>query len=99
MKGLRQVRIVGWKTGGGGGLPMSSELPNGWGVRFSASRTYDASGKDIEFGIDPDYVVRGEISREDKTDRYIEASAALLTRWIEQILQKQEEKQPKSPTN
>ena len=97
MKGLRQVRIVGWKTGGGGGLPMSSELPNGWGVRFSASRTYDASGKDIEFGIDPDYVVRGEISREDKTDRYIEASATLLTRWIEQILQKQEEKKPQSP--
>lgn len=91
MKGLPHVKIVGWKTGGGGGLPMSSELPNGWGVRFSSARTYDASGKDIEFGIDPDFAVRGEVARTDKTDRYIEAAAALLTRWVEQILAQQKQ--------
>lgn len=96
MKGLPHVRLVGWKTGGGGGLPMSSELPNGWGVRFSSARTYDASGKDIEFGIDPDYVVRGEVGRSDQTDRYIEASATLLTRWIAQILEQQEQQRADS---
>ena len=28
-------------TGGGSGLPFSSELPNGWSVRFSASPMYE----------------------------------------------------------
>jgi hypothetical protein len=54
MKGLPFVTVMGTQTGGGAGLPMSSELPNGWGVRFSSSRTFDASGADIEFGIQPD---------------------------------------------
>ena len=63
MKGLPQVKIVGVKTGGGGGLPMSSELPNGWAVRFSSSRTYDADGADIEQGITPDVVLKDEITR------------------------------------
>lgn len=93
MKGLPHVRLVGWKTGGGGGLPMSSELPNGWGVRFSSARTYDAEGKDVEFGIEPDYRVRGEVGRSDQLDRYIEASASLLTAWIEQILSAQPQRQ------
>ena len=89
MKGLPQVKIVGVKTGGGGGLPMSSELPNGWAVRFSSSRTYDADGADIEQGITPDVVLKDEIARGAEVDPYIEASASLLTRWILQIKSKQ----------
>lgn len=89
MKGLPQVKIVGVKTGGGGGLPMSSELPNGWAVRFSSSRTYDADGADIEQGITPDVVLKDEIARGVEVDPYIEASASLLTRWILQIKSKQ----------
>ncbi len=57
MKGLDDVTIVGSRTGGGGGLPFSSELPNGWGVRFSASPIYDRNGNPTEFGIDPDHDV------------------------------------------
>ena len=49
--------IVGDKTGGGSGLPFSSEIPNGWSVRFSASPIHDASMEHIEFGIDPDLFV------------------------------------------
>ena len=90
MKGLPQVKIVGVKTGGGGGLPMSSELPNGWAVRFSSSRTYDADGADIEQGITPDVVLKDEIARgADGRSPSIEASASLLTRWILQIKSKQ----------
>ena len=33
---------------------MSSQLPNGWIVRYSAVPSYDSQGRDIEFGIDPD---------------------------------------------
>lgn len=53
MKLLPQVYMVGATTGGGCGMPFSSELPNGWGVRFSASRVYDAQMKLTEFGVDP----------------------------------------------
>ena len=85
LKGLPQVRIIGVKTGVGAGLPMSSELPNGWGIRFSASRTYDTAGKDVEFGIEPDIKVEGELKRTDEKDLFIDASARLLTVWIKAI--------------
>lgn len=51
------VTIIGDKTGGGSGLPFSSELPNGWSVRFSASPMLNAKKEQIEFGIDPDIKV------------------------------------------
>jgi len=57
MKTLPNVIVIGDKTGGGGGLPMSSELPNGWSVRYSACPMLDANMQNIEFGIDPDIEV------------------------------------------
>ncbi len=53
MKSLPNVRVVGARTGGGGGLPFSSELPIGWSVRFSACPLLDPEKKITEFGIDP----------------------------------------------
>lgn len=53
MKELPNVRIVGARTGGGGGLPFSSELPNGWAIRFSACPINDSENRLTEFGIDP----------------------------------------------
>lgn len=53
MKSLPQVTLIGARTGGGAGLPFSSELPNGWSVRFSASPLYAPDGSLTEFGIDP----------------------------------------------
>lgn len=53
MKGLPQVVVAGARTGGGGGMPFTSELPNGWSVRFSACPMYDSAGRSIESGIDP----------------------------------------------
>ncbi len=54
MHALPNVKIVGDHTGGGSGMPMSSSLPNGWNVRFSACPMYDANRQHTEFGIDPD---------------------------------------------
>ncbi|MCD7722029.1 MAG: S41 family peptidase [Prevotellaceae bacterium] len=48
------VTVLGDQTGGGGGMPFTSELPNGWAVRFSASPSFDARMNQIEFGIQPD---------------------------------------------
>ncbi len=53
MKYLPRVSIIGSTTGGGSGMPFNSELPNGWGVRFSACSVLDCKGVSTEFGIDP----------------------------------------------
>ena len=53
MKYLPGVTLVGATTGGGAGMPYSLELPNGWGVRFSACPVYDAKGVCTEYGIAP----------------------------------------------
>lgn len=79
MKQLPLVRIIGDKTGGGSGLPFTSELPNGWSVRFSASPMYDPDMKHLEFGIDPDQQVN--ITSEDYNkgiDTIIEAALNYL---------------------
>jgi len=57
MKCCPGTTIVGDKTGGGAGMPFSSELPNGWSVRFSACPMYDKDKNCTEFGISPDYNV------------------------------------------
>lgn len=54
MKLAPYALIVGDKTGGGGGLPLSSEIPNGWMIRFSASPIFDSHMQHIEEGIEPD---------------------------------------------
>ena len=79
MKCCPNVRIVGDKTGGGAGLPFSSELPNGWGVRFSACPMYDIHRQSTEFGIDPDHQVA--LKEEDKArniDTIVEFARHLL---------------------
>lgn len=79
MRYMPQVTLLGDKSGGGSGLPFTSELPNGWTVRFSASPHLDADKQQIEFGIDPD--VKVDMTEEDKTrglDTLIEAARRLL---------------------
>ncbi len=63
MKCCPNAIIVGDKTGGGAGMPFSSELPNGWAVRFSACPIYDKDKQSTEFGIEPD--IKVDITSED----------------------------------
>lgn len=58
MKCCPNVVVVGDNTGGGAGMPFSSELPNGWAVRFSACPMYDRDMQCTEFGIEPNYNVQ-----------------------------------------
>ncbi len=53
MQYLPNVKIVGATTGGGSGMPFSSEIPCGWGVRMSACPVYDAMGQPTEDGVEP----------------------------------------------
>lgn len=68
MKKAPNATIVGDKTGGGGGMPLSSELPNGWLVRFSACPMFDADMQHTEWGIDPD--VKVDMDPIDETKGY-----------------------------
>ncbi len=80
MKALPGVTLIGDKTGGGAGMPFSAELPNGWGVRFSACPMYDKDKVITEFGIEPDYYV--SLSQDDflkGRDTIIEFARNLLT--------------------
>ena len=79
MRYLPNVTIVGDKTGGGSGLPFTSELPNGWSVRFSASPIYDVDMQHLEFGINPD--VKVDITSEDynrNVDTIIETARDII---------------------
>ena len=79
MKELPLVTIMGDQTGGGSGLPFSSELPIGWSVRFSASPSFDARMQQIEFGIEPDvYVSLDEGLAAEGKDSMIEAAREFL---------------------
>lgn len=53
MKSLPQVKIAGDVTGGGSGMPFTSELPIGWGIRFSSCSVLDGNGNITEFGVSP----------------------------------------------
>lgn len=73
------VTIVGDKTGGGSGLPFTSELPNGWSIRFSASPMLDPEMNQLEFGLDPD--IKVDMSSEDMQkgkDTMIEEACKIL---------------------
>lgn len=53
MQYLPNVKIVGARTGGGSGMPFSSEIPCGWGVRMSACPVFDAQKLPTEDGVSP----------------------------------------------
>lgn len=53
MKALPQVTVIGARTGGGGGMPFTYEMPIGWSVRLSTSPVTDAQDNSVEDGIAP----------------------------------------------
>jgi hypothetical protein len=81
MKEMPLVTVMGDQTGGGSGLPFSSELPIGWSVRFSASPSFDARMQHIEFGIQPDIPCSlDEAQTVQGKDSMIEAARQLIAK-------------------
>ncbi len=70
MRVFPHVMIIGDQCGGGGGSPISQELPNGWVYRFSSDMTLSPEGFNIENGVpvdvplqlDPDSLTIGKDS-------------------------------------
>lgn len=80
MRSLPNVTIMGDKTGGGSGMPFTSELPNGWSIRFSASPHFNVDMEQIEGGIDPDIKVDMDKADEaDNKDTILEKARAFLS--------------------
>lgn len=63
LKGRSNITIIGDRTGGGSGMPLNTELPNGWTLRFSACPMYSAKMEQTEMGINPD--IKVDITSED----------------------------------
>lgn len=79
MKALENVTLLGDTTGGGGGIPMTSELPNGWVVRFSSAPSFDADKNHVEAGVAPD--IRLDMKESDVragVDTYIKAACDFI---------------------
>lgn len=79
MRELPNVRTLGGSTGGGSGFPFTSELPNGWSIRFSTSPILDVNMEHTEFGIEPDIEINLLSEDTDKgVDTLIEAAINYL---------------------
>jgi hypothetical protein len=79
------IIVMGDRTGGGGGLPINRELPNGWTYRFSSTVTTTLAGENIELGVAPD--VRVDMTEEDQQDGRDTIIEAALSR-IEEAYQR-----------
>jgi len=79
MKAFPHVIQVGDTTGGGLGAPAGFELPNGWGYRFSVSRTLSPHGQNFENGVPPDFTVWMDSQHEfDGIDDIMEKAIELI---------------------
>jgi C-terminal processing protease CtpA/Prc len=79
MRELPNVTIVGDTTGGGLGLPIGFELPNGWQVHCAGSQTLSVKGLDYEMGVPPD--IQTDMNQEDinkGVDSIIEKAIAVI---------------------
>jgi C-terminal processing protease CtpA/Prc len=64
MLNLPNVKVIGDWTGGGGGGPSSTQLPNGWVVRYSSTITLMPNGFNIENGTPP--TIKQDMTKEDE---------------------------------
>lgn len=82
LKNAPNVTQVGGRSGGGGGLPETYYLPNGWTLIFPSNVLYDINKQHIENGVMPDVEVH--ISREDEYNE----KDVIIEKAIELLMQK-----------
>ncbi len=86
LKSFPHITIIGDTTGGGGGLPISYELPNGWIARFSTTQTFTANKFNVELGVPPDIPMN--ITKSDidaNKDTYIEYALTYIDSLSQQV--------------
>ena len=79
MSQLPNVTLIGDQTGGGGGLPISADLPNGWQYRFSATYETLINGYSLEKGVPPTISIgTGPQDELQKKDAVIEKALEVI---------------------
>ncbi len=83
MRSFENVTLIGDQTGGGGGIPVDNELPNGWTYRFSATVSLipvnDTALANIEQGVPPHQQLDNNPQRElQGIDDIIERARVVL---------------------
>jgi len=79
MQSLPHVITMGDQTGGGGGIPYSYVLANGWILRYSGSVTLSPDRVNIENGVQPDHAVQNSVLNElQGYDDIIDSAFTLL---------------------
>lgn len=68
LRNFPNVCVIGDTTGGGLGAPSGAELPNGWGIKFSVTKTLDPFGYNFENGIPPD--IKCFLTSQDKKNGF-----------------------------
>lgn len=70
MHNLSNVKLIGQKTGGGGGAAADFELPNGWVVGITSNFFLDSKNNHIENGVSPSIDIENSsadiIAQQDK---------------------------------
>ncbi len=84
MKVLDNVTIIGDRSGGGGGIPCTFDLPNGWYVCLSTTPMLDVNKVHTEFGIEPTEGFKVDMD----VDAHITGKDAILDKAIEFLLTK-----------
>ncbi len=79
MSEFPNIRLMGDTTGGGSGIPIHGELPNGWTYRFSSTKTLSPDGVNIESGVPPDITV------EMDTTELAKGEDTILERALEEL--------------
>ena len=79
MRVIPRATVIGNNTGGGGGIPMFGELPNGWRYRFSATQTVTPEGDHIELEVPAD--IQADIQTGDEA-RGIDSIIELALNYI-----------------
>lgn len=79
IKSFQTIRTMGDTTAGGGGIPTSQELSNGWVLSFTSCRIRSTDGYDIIDGVAPDTTILMKSSDESAgKDTMIETALAEL---------------------
>lgn len=80
VKDLPNVILLGDTTGGGGGMPYSNQLPNGWNFSISVNELFDKDKQPLEYGVAPNVIAR--FRYDDMKDNLIDTSYLILSRQI-----------------
>lgn len=90
----KMIIIMGDNSGGGGGMPFETVLPNGWALRFSACPIVNNHKKSTEAGIEPDIKVDMDSINmfQNHKDDIIEAAREYIINNTRMVYEEKEEK-------